>query len=303
MNPDIQLEEYKISRYLRHAKDDALIKRLEDIGTNLWSTDRDGNVTPIRNQMHRSFLLKLYLDTLYEQHLRHTKNLDFNEADLRRRMTAQFIQPLLKTPVDFEPTCLAKFGQRKHILDSFDKGILRIAPAQSYQDPSLNSAQKDDELCHHLQTPNEQIKFKLYGPDENGSKTELKARPLELFRYMEVPNFYVWCCGLGYDSRLFSEFGADAALIVKNISAFKTRITNAVRAQIPLATFESREIEYYDPYNLRRSQLTPIFCKHIRYLYQNEYRFAWKLENQDDLKPFFVELGPLHDIATVLELA
>lgn len=211
--------------------------------------------------------------------------------------------PILKNPIDFEPRCLAKFGQRKYILESFNKGILRIAPAQSYQDPSLNSAQKDDELRHHVQTPNEKIKFKLYGLDEHGGEIELQAKPLELFRYMEVPNFYVWCCGLGYDARLFTEFNADAALIVKDITAFRKRFTDAVRAQLPLAAFESREIEYYDPYNSHRSQLTPVFSKHIRYLYQNEYRFAWRPEDPSDLKPFFIELGPLHDIATVLELA
>lgn len=303
MNPNEQLQQYKATRYLRNAKDEALVKRLEDIGLNLWSTDRDGNVISPRDQAHRATLLKLYIDTLHEQHLRNPANLDFNEADLRKKMSDGYNPPKLRNPVDFEPTCLAKFGKQKYILDAFNKGILRISPAQSYQDPSLNSAQKDDELRHHVQTPDEQIKFSLLGLDKQGHQVELKVKPLELFRYMEVPNFYVWCCGLGYDARLFKEFDADAALIVKDINAFKQRFMDAVYTKLPSAVFASSEIGYYDPYTTHRSQLTPIFSKHLRYLYQNEYRFAWKPADSTDLKPFFVELGPLHDIATILELA
>jgi hypothetical protein len=55
-------------------------------------------------------------------------------------------------------------------------------------------------------------------------------------------------------------------------------------------------------YNIRRDQLVPIFSKNFRYLYQNEYRFAWIVTAEDALKPFLVELGPLNDIAEMLEL-
>ncbi|HMM44087.1 MAG TPA: hypothetical protein PKE41_00460, partial [Candidatus Macondimonas sp.] len=43
--------------------------------------------------------------------------------------------------------------------------------------------------------------------------------------------------------------------------------------------------------------------KNIRYLYQNEYRFAWTMPEDSMLAPFFVELGPLDDIAEIFELA
>lgn len=303
MDFEKKLEQYKANRYLRNAADNALTKRLEDIGTNLWSTDRDGNVIATRNQEHRSRLLDFYIDTLYEQNLRSPADIQFSEAELRNRVSAGYAAPKLKRPVDFEPSCLTKFSKRQFIYEAFDKGRIRVAPAQSYDDSSLNSAQKDDELRHHVQTPDEQIKFRLHGQDEHGNETEFQVKPLELFRYMEVPNFYVWCCGLGYDARLFKEFEADAALVIKDIDAFIKRFSDAVRDKFPLSVFESRGIEYYDPYNAARSQLTPGFSKHLRYLYQNEYRFVWKLESPVGLMPFFVELGPLHDIATVLELA
>lgn len=64
----------------------------------------------------------------------------------------------------------------------------------------------------------------------------------------------------------------------------------------------ARPLGYYDPYTT--PQIVPIFNKNFRYLYQNEYRFAWTVpEGERSLKEFFVELGPLHDIAEFLELA
>lgn len=61
---------------------------------------------------------------------------------------------------------------------------------------------------------------------------------------------------------------------------------------------------YYDPYTVRRDQLTPMYSKNLRYLYQNEYRFIWTVPSgATDLPPFFVELGPLTDIAEFYELA
>ena len=61
-------------------------------------------------------------------------------------------------------------------------------------------------------------------------------------------------------------------------------------------------LSYYDPYTVRREQLVSI-SKHFRYLYQNECRFAWTVSDGEPLKPFFVELGALYEIAELLELA
>lgn len=296
-------EKYKVTRYLRNASDISLRQRITDIGTNLWSTDRNGNVTQIRYQTHRIGLLRLLSDVIFEQHLRNPAHLlEFNEAVFRQEITSSYSPPSLNKEIDFEPSCFSKFGKKEHIINSFENGIFRIAPASSYNDPSLNTAQQDDELINQVQTPNEQLKFKFHGINKQGQNTELNVKPAELIRYMQVPDYYVWCCGMSYDARLFTEFKADAALIIKDVDAFKERLSNAVREKLPAAKCIFREVEYYDPYTTEHSQLTPCFSKHLRYLYQNEYRFSWTLDHPGDLNPFFVEIGSMHDIATTIEL-
>jgi hypothetical protein len=146
--------------------------------------------------------------------------------------------------------------------------------------------------------------FKLHGQDSAENEIEMPVRNIELFRYMMVPDFYVWCCSLGYDARLFHEFDADGVLIIRDKDAFRARMSAAVARTLPKGCMTDGPIRYYDPYTVRREQLVPIFSKHFRFMYQNEYRFAWAVpEEREPLKQFFVELGSLHDIAECYELA
>jgi len=248
-------------------------------------------------------MLELYTHALREQMERSKSGeLAFDEAAVRFEASANYVQRRTVRPITFGPDCYAKFGTKKHILPALS-GKLFIQPAAKYNDPSLNAAQLDDELQHHVRSPNERLMMRLIGLDEHGNEFEAKPHWGELFRYMNVPNFYVWCCGLGYDARLFSEFEADAALVVKDKAAFEDRFTRAMAEQLPDAVIGHGPIQYYDPYTTRRDELMPAFSKNIKYLYQNEYRFTWQFQEERELKPFLVELGPLHDIAEIVELA
>ena len=297
-------EEYERDRYLRHLPDAALRDRLDALSGNLWSTDAAGNVTPPRSPDHRHAVLRLIVHTLFEHTERAgTAILDFSERELRETASASYRPPRLRTPFTGSPSCFAKFGKRDHIRNAFERGSLRIAPASAYNDPSLNAAQADHELEHYSVTPNEHLMFRLRGLNSQGKEIVMPAQHKELFRYMLVRNFYVWCCSLGYDARLFHDFEADAVLVVRDKTAFQKRLFAAAQKQIQAAKQIHGELNYYDPYTIRREQLTPMFSKNIRYLYQNEYRFAWTMPEDSMLAPFFVELGPLDDIAEIFELA
>jgi hypothetical protein len=103
---------------------------------------------------------------------------------------------------------------------------------------------------------------------------------------------------------MFSEFSADAALIIQDRDKFKERLKAAVSQQQPAALeMQSGPLKYYDPYTVERNELIPIFSKNLSYWYQNEFRFAWKAEESEKLAPFFVDVGSLADIATLLEIA
>ena len=291
------------SRYLREATDEVLQERLDAIGNNLWSTGRDGEITPPRSLDHRRGMLERYIHVLREQMERSKSGeMVVDEGALRRKASASYVQRQTVRPITFEPDCYAKFGKKEHIFSALT-GKFFIQPSANYNDPSLNAAQLDDELQHHVRTPNERVMMSLIGIDENGNEVEFKPHWGELFRYMNVQNFYVWCCGLGYNARLFSDFEADAALVVKDKAVFEERFSRAMAEQLPDAVIGHGSILYYDPYTTRREQLVAAFSKNFKYLYQNEYRFIWQFCEERELKPFFVDLGPLHDIAEVVELA
>lgn len=304
-NPLVWIQEYAASRYLRKQSDDALKHRYDALASNLWSTDAAGNVTPPRNQEHRTALLRLIVDVLCEQGDR-TGNppISLDEAAIRHAAAMTYQSPKLTMPFVGSPSGFAKFGKREHIRRTFDEGILRVAPASGFNDPSLNSAQKDDELQHWSVTPNEQLLFKLHGLDANGNEVEIPVEKLELFRGMNVPDFYVWCCGFGYDARLFHEFEATAVIVIRDMDKFRARFSTAMQQALPGWTMKDGPLAYYDPYTTRREQLVPIFSKNFRYLHQNEYRFAWSSsDGQPTSTALFPVLGPLSDIAEYYEIA
>lgn len=305
MGPEVWQEEYNSSKYLREVHRLRLQQRVDDLAYNLWSTDAAGNVTPPRDPNNRSGILRLLFHAIAEQSRRQGKRCvrKFNERKLREIASRHYSPPQLKTPFIGSPSCFAKFGKREHIANSFERGIFRIAPASSYDDPSLNPAQADKELEHFTVTPNEHLMMSFNARDAHDNEVEAPIQLKELFRYMMVRDFYVWCCGLGYDARLFHDFEADAVLVVRDKEAFRQRLAQAVQHAHPNSTMSDRGLIYYDPYTTRREHLIPVFSKYFRYLYQNEYRFAWDVPEGEPLAPFFVELGPLHDIAEYLELA
>ncbi|MCX5497226.1 hypothetical protein OSH11_21165 [Kaistia dalseonensis] len=296
-------DQYMQSRYLREASDESPQQRLAVIANNLWSTRRDGEVTQPRSLDRRREMLELYTHVLREQ-MERSKSVELviDEAAIRHSASSSYVQRQTVRPITFAPDCYAKFGQKEHILSAL-AGKLFIQPAANYNDSSLNAAQLDNELLHHVSTPNERLIARLYGLDGNGNEVEIEPHWSELFRYMNVPNFYVWCCGLGYDARLFSDFKADAALVVKDKTAFEERLVRAMETILPDAEIRHGTISYYDPYTTRHDQLIPAFSKNIIYLYQNEYRFIWQLHEERELKPFLIDLGSLDDIAEVVELA
>jgi hypothetical protein len=224
MNPQIWMMEYAASKYLREQSEDALQQRYQALTSNLWSTDAAGNVTAPRNPGHRRELLRLITHVLCEQSIRaQSLSLSLDECAIRRAASAAYQPPKLTTPFAGSPSCFAKFGRRDHVRNAFEQGILRVAPAKTFDDPSLNAAQRDNELLHWTVTPNEHLMVKFYGKDADGNEVELPVQKKEFFRGMTVPDYYVWCCSLGYDARLFHDFQAEAVLVIRDMDQFRLR--------------------------------------------------------------------------------
>lgn len=198
MEPETWRHEYEQMRYLREVHDVVLKRRFDDLAANLWSTDAAGNVTPPRSSESRQGILRLLLHTVLEQMERGGEDArDFSEQALRDASAAGYVPPRLKSPFTGSPACYAKFGKRDHIRAAYERGALRIMPASSYDDPSLNSAQADKELEHATVTPNEHLMFKLYGLNAEGTpeRRQQAHRLAELVTHVAAPDDAVIVCG------------------------------------------------------------------------------------------------------------
>ena len=297
--------EYGVRRYLEKATPELLDIRDKDLRTNTWTTHNDGRVQAITDPARREFFFTKIIELEAERTLRAGSNhIQFDEAAIRRSASRDYtlIRPRTPPSIPVSPF-LVRYSKERHIKDTLNNGIIKINPATTYADPSLNAAQYDEELRHFAVTPHEHLLVRLIGADTpGGPEREIPHQPLELFRFMEVPNFFVLCCAASFDCRMFNDFTADAALVIHGKEEFIRRVGNAVAQQVP-STFSHQRVRYYDPYKIAQpSDLIPAFCKHFRYAYQDEYRFVWKPSSGMQLEPFFINIGPINDIAAMVEL-
>lgn len=194
------------------------------------------------------------------------------------------------------PGALYKFSKKKYIDEIYKVGRFRIAPASYYNDPSLNNAVRDDELVFN-------------GSIFSGLKTIVKVGQLTKsygridYSVKARTNYYVTCFSSNYTYREFSDFEADACLIIKNPRAFTERLIRAGTQLLSGYDGFAGNVKYLDPLLCDPSKVDVNFTKHFKYSYQNEYRIIWapRIPTQD-LNPIYLEIGALNEIAEVIEI-
>ncbi|HYS86211.1 MAG TPA: hypothetical protein VEN78_14595 [Bradyrhizobium sp.] len=197
---------------------------------------------------------------------------------------------------------LLKFGKREHLLPALERGALRLTPASSYNDPSLNAAVRDDELSFETITPPAMFTLEVLDPTGGRPIPVRPASPLRV-RHTLSTNYYVFCLSTAADHRLFGDFEADACLVLRSPREFLTRLVNAAKAGLPGWRSGGGPVEYLDPLATRNGALHIPLVKHFRYTYQWEYRVYWLPDApQAKINPVFVELGALDDIGELVVL-
>lgn len=199
--------------------------------------------------------------------------------------------------------CLLRFGKKEHIREAHERGRFRIAPASSYNDPSLNAAIRDDELELEVYR-----RSHLHGKllDKHGRALTPRG-PVHGWRKERIKiatNYLVLCLGLAPSLRMFPDFEADAVLVIKKPSLFVRKLGEAVRASLGTRwTWFSSPIAYIDPLRPPGNGIDLVRCKHFRYAYQKEYRICWVPPSVTwQLNELFVEVGSLMDCTEVVEL-
>ena len=147
---DIWNEQYRTRRYLQNVNEEVIGQRLRDIVNNLIVLTENGQAAPrLPSEGGGYWMMKL-------SHIReefHLRGLDFPENVLKETNLPRFTYPeppksagAIKGKNLVKGNYLIKYGKLKYLKEILDEGVIRIAPASFYKDPSLNYAIQDNEL-------------------------------------------------------------------------------------------------------------------------------------------------------------
>lgn len=162
-------------------------------------------------------------------------------------------------------------------------------------DPSLNSAIQDEELEIWVQPHPSSYKVESIDRNTNQKKEPLALLNNKITTRLQT-NYYVYCLSLALAPRLFVDFEADACLIITKPVAFVNKLLEAMKSQLSDWISGGGAVSYIDPVRPLKLIPEPVFCKHFRYSYQQEFRLVWLPPNlKNDLPCIEVELGSLED--------
>jgi hypothetical protein len=187
------------------------------------------------------------------------------------------------------PPKLYRYSSVQWLERSIKLGEFRLRPAADYNDLITDPARNDDELIRVQTTDGKFVKATLVSTGQDIS-------PIGAMTYRSDinTNYLVSCFSSIWDQRLFEEFPAtDACLVIHEVEEFCERIHAAAEIQLPgwvgidgAATYDSE------------SPLGAVFSKPLRFLQQQEWRFAWMPPNPIRvLQPKFLNIGNIEALA------
>jgi hypothetical protein len=192
---------------------------------------------------------------------------------------------------------LVKYGQRQFLEPMLREGRLRVSPAASYSDPSLNAAIYDDELRADLDL--DVFGLTAFGGIP-GMQAAMSSARTAVTRHAGT-NYYVYCASEAYQTRIAYDFGADAVLIIHDRDRFEARLRTALRRRLPRWKCWTGSVQYYDPLQVHERQVDVISWKHFRFAYQREWRLALLPRRSRATLPVLdLRLGSLQDIAELV---
>lgn len=295
-------EKYLSNRYLVHYSLSELERRLEDILLNLLVFSEDGS--PFFDQSNQMGGLVERFIHLDEEMCQKGNSISSNLLNDPSIYLDKYPSILcaIKAWNDRKPIMgnyLVKFAKRKYLHQIKDIGKIRVNPASSYNDPSLNKAVQDRELSQTIILP-QGTKLKKKMP--LGEYEEIKG-----IQNMSVTNsyptdFYVYCMAKVFQYRLFDDFDADACLLIYDLEIFLDKFLNCLKTHYSDWLLESGEIRYYDPFFPNNSSSIP-FNKHFRFWYQCEFRIVLIPKSPvEKLEPVDLEIGSLDNCCELILL-
>jgi hypothetical protein len=302
----VAAQDYRRNRYLALLDDVDLTRRAEDIIANAHIVDSKGLVSLDVNDPSLRYWLFLINDLSAELTIRHGsssvgwKKIKINPANwpasLSPNRASQHGILVARSPLP--EAHLVKYGKRQFLEETIRTGRLRIAPASAYNDPSLNSAIRDDELQFEISYD----PFVPFNPLPPG--TMLLPPGRVPFRQEMPSNFFVHCLTSSFSRRLLHDFDGDACLLIRSPDVYLSRLVEAMREAYPEWHCRWDHVRYVHPLQVNPSEVLLPFTKHFRFAYQKEFRVVWTPPSgKAPLEQVFISLGSLEDIAELVSLS
>jgi hypothetical protein len=302
---DLLRQEYRQKRYMGSLSKEDIIKRAEDIILNMTTLDPSGKVALHGINQTGHYWMEKWTHLLEEYVIRYGPYPNgFIDGSLKAAPMVNPTYPELpksKSAIDsiggIQDGSLYKFGKFEHLDKMFKKGIIRIAPASYYSDPSLNKAIQDDELSFTVRKRATDFVIK----DKLGNK--IPAFGDVKFQLTAPTNYFVHCFSSGYTFREYDDFEADTCIVINKPRKLFQKMMKAVKKTKPHFKGFSSPVKYLDPLTCSPDSINIFFAKHFSYGYQNEVRTIWLPdESINKLEPFFIDIGGMEQYAEIIQL-
>lgn len=286
--------------------------RARDLISNICTLESNGKIGCVEpNSETGLFLWRLFSHLLEESRLRTGSHQGlFRKYGLHEGIAPKPTAPsapasasILKLSQEQQGTGkLFKFGKQRWMRSLLDNGDIRIAPASFYNDKSLGHAIADDELSYDLATTTLEFDILTTHPFQTRLADAFGEREVSPQRIAMQTNYYVWCASLRLSPRLFEDFEADSVLVIHDTAEFSRRLMRSISSALHGWRFTPCVVHYFDPYHPSTKTRNVFACKHFKYLYQKEFRYVFLPTSPlIELEPITLRLGPMHDIAEVLD--
>ena len=345
--------DYRDNRYLRFESRAELNRRYQDLLTNITILNDTGQVdlTAEKNwhQLFNHTVVEMFLRG--EPPVPHNfdptveKAVLFPDMELCEKAAEAVEKVQISDPI------LVKYGKADHMRALYENGEVYMPPASVYGDPEHNQAVHDQELTFsfHAVVVNDEGYLKSTDICANWDMLQGRDhRILPLFHASDAerdevtriesfgPDAWVFCISSLLTPRLFSDFNADACVVLSR-DKFQARICDALRPLAGTKLFAHGHVHYADPFgayeepthspqvhicygakaNDDGQHFSPFgpgtellrppivhFQKTFRFAYQREYRFvSYPPQYTQKLNaPIRITLGSLKDIGELIIL-
>jgi len=307
---DLWRRQYRSRRYLEHLSEEDLITRFNDVFTNQLLLNEQLKISFHSINEEGEYWMIVFTHILEEFVLRGYKHPEpigkrFEEIQIPK----YDLEGLPKAVESFKKMNLVqgkfllKYGKYLYLQSCLEEGKIRVMPASSYEDPSLNPAIRDAELEVKIAGIPSEINMEVFDSKTGQSKGFITPTGNVNYTLKSRTNYYVYCLADIYSLRMYGDFEADCCLVIKDPDKFLQKVIEGFNTQLPNYKVALNTVNYFDPLNAKANNVDVYFSKHFRYSYQKEFRVIWlPPEPATKLEPVFLELGNLAEFCEIIRL-